>query len=587
MEKREKEYLKLIEDVPIGLYEFDIASNRFMDVNNAMCEYTGYSREELLSISPSEIFTEQSKSLFVERVSSLLANETLPSKAQYEIITKHGQKICVLNNMQIIQGKDGTPVRTKGVVINITEENILKDALIKREEKYRLLVENQTDLVVRTDTEGRLLFVSPSYCETFGKTEDELVGQKFMPLVHEDDRETTIKEMEKLYRPPHTCYVEQRARTKDGWRWLAWADKAVLDEERRVIAIVGVGRDITKRKQAEEQLQRSEHQMRIKNQIANLFLTRPDEEIYGEVLQVLLKVFDSDYGLFGYIAEDGILALSSLTDDIWDRCEVAGKNIFFPYEAWGGIWGRALKDKKAYYSNNPHQVPEGHVPISRSLNVPILFQGDCVGLLVLGNKETDYDEKDKKLLQGIADYIGPILSARMQRDRIRNEQKLTADALIKAVAHLKKKEKALSEQRRRLEEANIALKVLIEHREEELEKIRDSILSNVKRLIVPYIEKMENTDLFFENKTYLNIIKSNLEKIISPFSKNLLAKSLNITPTELQIADMIKIGKTSKEISELFKVSVRAIEFHRNNLRKKLGLKNKKTNLRSYLLSLS
>jgi len=129
--------------------------------------------------------------------------------------------------------------------------------------------------------------------------------------------------------------------------------------------------------------------------------------------------------------------------------------------------------------------------------------------------------------------------------------------------------------------------VLIEHREEELEKIRDSILSNVKRLIVPYIEKMENTDLFFENKTYLNIIKSNLEKIISPFSKNLLAKSLNITPTELQIADMIKIGKTSKEISELFKVSVRAIEFHRNNLRKKLGLKNKKTNLRSYLLSLS
>ena len=587
MEKREKEYLKLIEDVPIGLYEFDIASNRFMDVNNAMCEYTGYSREELLSISPSEIFTEQSKSLFVERVSSLLANETLPSKAQYEIITKHGQKICVLNNMQIIQGKDGTPVRTKGVVINITEENILKDALIKREEKYRLLVENQTDLVVRTDTEGRLLFVSPSYCETFGKTEDELVGQKFMPLVHEDDRETTTKEMEKLYRLPHTCHVEQRVLTKDGWRWLAWADKAVLDEEKRVIAIVGVGRDITNRIQAKEQIERSEYNLKIRNQIANLFLTCSDEEIYGEVLQVLLKAFDSDYGLFGYIAEDGTLVLPSLTTDIWDRCEVAGKNIFFPYEAWGGIWGRALADKKAYYSNEQHHVPEGHVPISRSLNVPILFQGECVGLLVLANKKTDYDETDKKLLQGIADYIGPILSARMQRDRIKNEQKLTADALIKAVAHLKKKEKALSEQRRRLEEANIALKVLIEHREEELEKIRDSILSNVKRLIVPYIEKMENTDLFFENKTYLNIIKSNLEKIISPFSKNLLAKSLNITPTELQIADMIKIGKTSKEISELFKVSVRAIEFHRNNLRKKLGLKNKKTNLRSYLLSLS
>ena len=587
MEKREKEFLNLIGDVPIGLYEFDIVGNKFAYVNNALCEHTGYTREELLNMSPSEILSEQSKPIFMERMSKLLANETLPPKNPYEIITKHGQTIYVLNSIRLNRGKNGAPVRTEGVLINISRESILRDALIKREDEYRLLVENQTDLVVKADAEGRLLFVSPSYCETFVKTEDQLIGQKFMPLVHEDDRETTIKEMEKLYRPPHTCYVEQRARTKDGWRWLAWADKAVLDEERRVIAIVGVGRDITKRKQAEEQLQRSEHQMRIKNQIANLFLTRPDEEIYGEVLQVLLKVFDSDYGLFGYIAEDGILALSSLTDDIWDRCEVAGKNIFFPYEAWGGIWGRALADKKAYYSNEQHHVPEGHVPISRSLNVPILFQGECVGLLVLANKKTDYDETDKKLLQGIADYIGPILSARMQRDRIKNEQKLTADALIKAVAHLKKKEKALSEQRRRLEEGNIALKVLIEHREEELEKIRDSILSNVKRLIVPYIEKMENTDLFFENKTYLNIIKSNLEKIISPFSKNLLAKSLNITPTELQIADMIKIGKTSKEISELFKVSVRAIEFHRNNLRKKLGLKNKKTNLRSYLLSLS
>jgi len=429
MEKREKEYLKLIGDVPIGLYEFDIVSNRFIYVNNAMCEYTGYTREELLSISPSEVLTEQSKSMFVERVSRLLANETLLPKVPYEVITKHGQRICVLNTMRIIQGKNGTPFKTEGLLIDITEESILKDALIKREDEYRLLVENQTDLVVKTDTEGRLLFVSPSYCETFGKTEDQLVGQKFMPLVHEDDRETTSKEMEKLHRPPHTCHVEQRALTKIGWRWLAWADKAVLNEEKKVIAIVGVGRDITKRKQAEEELQRSEHEVRIRNQIAHLFLTSGDEQIYGEVIQVLLRAFDSNYGLFGYITEDRTLVLPSLTTGIWNRCKVSGKSIVFPYEAWEGIWGRALADKKAYYSNDPHHVPKGHVPIFRSLNVPILFQGECVGLLALANKKTDYDETDKTLLQGIADYIGPILSARMQRDRMRKEQEQAEKAL--------------------------------------------------------------------------------------------------------------------------------------------------------------
>ena len=85
-------------------------------------------------------------------------------------------------------------------------------------------MENQTDLVVKVDNEGRFLFVSPSYCELFGKTEAELLGNKFMPLVHEDDRAATQEAMTELYRPPYSCSVEQRALTKKGWRWLAWAD---------------------------------------------------------------------------------------------------------------------------------------------------------------------------------------------------------------------------------------------------------------------------------------------------------------------------------------------------------------------------
>ena len=125
-------------------------------------------------------------------------------------------------------------------------------ALREGEEKYRLLVENQTDMIVKVDTEGRFLFVSPSYCRTFGKTEEELLGNTFMPLVHEDDREATARAMKKLYQPPYTAYMEQRAQTKNGWRWLSWVDTAVLDENQEVIEIIGVGRDITPRKNAEE-----------------------------------------------------------------------------------------------------------------------------------------------------------------------------------------------------------------------------------------------------------------------------------------------------------------------------------------------
>jgi PAS domain S-box-containing protein len=132
------------------------------------------------------------------------------------------------------------------------------DRLSESQSRYRLLVENATDMIVKVDPRGRFLYVSPSYCTTFGHTEQELLSREFMPLVHEEDREPTAKAMEDLFRPPHSCYLEQRALTADGWRWLAWVDTAVLDGQGRVEAIIGVGRDINDRKELEDQLRQAQ-----------------------------------------------------------------------------------------------------------------------------------------------------------------------------------------------------------------------------------------------------------------------------------------------------------------------------------------
>lgn len=131
-------------------------------------------------------------------------------------------------------------------------------AVEESESRYKLLVENQTDMVVKVGLDGRFRFVSPSYCTTFGKTEEELLGEEFMPLVHAEDRESTEAALASLHRPPHSCYIEQRAMTATGWRWLAWADTAVLDERGEVVGIIGVGRDITQRKNLEDQLRQSQ-----------------------------------------------------------------------------------------------------------------------------------------------------------------------------------------------------------------------------------------------------------------------------------------------------------------------------------------
>jgi PAS domain S-box-containing protein len=154
---------------------------------------------------------------------------------------------------------------------------------------------------------------------------------------------------------------------------------------------------------------------------------------------------------------------------------------------------------------------------------------------------------------------------------------------IKAEAALREKDTKLERQSKNLVEMNTALKVLLEQREKEKTEIKENLLADIRKLVYPYIEKLENLGLNQDAQTFVSIIKSNLNDLISPLASNLSSKYFALTPSEIQIADLIKHGKTSKEIASILNVSPKAISFHRGNLRKKLGLLNKKINLRTYL----
>ena len=119
------------------------------------------------------------------------------------------------------------------------------------EEKYRILVENQTDLIVKTDPEGRIMFANAAYCQLFGFNEDELIGSAYIPLVHELDIPTVQEAVKTLFVAPYSCSYEERAKTKIGWRWIEWEAKSVLNKKGTIVELIGAGRDITSRKEAE------------------------------------------------------------------------------------------------------------------------------------------------------------------------------------------------------------------------------------------------------------------------------------------------------------------------------------------------
>ncbi len=144
----------------------------------------------------------------------------------------------------------------------LKERKIAEKALKEREEEYRLLVENQNDLIIKFDLQGNLLFVSNSFCELFGKEKEEFLGKNFLDVVPQQDPDSTKSSFKSLFKPPYYGYVEQKIWAENGLKYISWANKAIMDENQEIIAFVGVGRDITWQKKAEKALKESESKYR-------------------------------------------------------------------------------------------------------------------------------------------------------------------------------------------------------------------------------------------------------------------------------------------------------------------------------------
>jgi len=166
-----------------------------------------------------------------------------------------------------------------------------------------------------------------------------------------------------------------------------------------------------------------------------------------------------------------------------------------------------------------------------------------------------------------------------------SHEEITALKLTEAA--LRESETQLTEQKVELEETNIALKVLLKQREGDKGDLEQKVITNVKEMVLPYVEKLKRVNLKAKDRRVVEIIESHLQDIISPMIQKLANANIILTPQEIQVASLVKDGKSSKEIADILNVAETTVHFHRKNLRKKFGLSNSQTNLRSYLISIS
>ena len=303
IKESERKFRNIIDSIPMGIHMYQLEHDGrliFTGANPAADKILGVKNAQFIGKTIEEAFPPLAETEVPIRYRKT-AKEGVPWNT--EQISYEDEQISGAFEVHSFQTSPG---KMAALFLDITERKRAEQQIKESERKYRFIVDNMTDMIAKTDKEGRFEFVSPSYCKKFGRTEEELLGQHFLPLVHREDRESTIKARSKILKYPYTTRFEQRAFTKNGWRWIAWADKAILDSDENVIGGIGVGRDVTERVLAEEALKESEEKFRrladqslvglaiIQDNRAR-YLNRKMEEIIGHPYEELMKWSMKDY----------------------------------------------------------------------------------------------------------------------------------------------------------------------------------------------------------------------------------------------------------------------------------------------------
>ncbi len=271
--------------------------------------------------------------------------------------------------------------------------------------------------------EGKINKLNLSGSQLLGKERERLKNSRFGSFVSDDTRQNFNLFLRKVFnsKVKETCEVALRS---DGNSPTYVYLSGIITENEEQCLVTAV--DNTELKMSLEALA-------IQVRVAEVFLTVSDDEMFNEMLKIILEVMHSPFGVFGYIDEEGASVIPTMTRQVWNECEVSGKSIRFPRETWGNsTWAKALREKKIIFSNKPStRIPEGHVNINRHISAPILFQGEPIGLFQVANKGKDYTDADLRTIETISRSVAPILNALLQRKQAAVEIKLKNEELIK------------------------------------------------------------------------------------------------------------------------------------------------------------
>ena len=257
LRESEEKYRELVKYAPAGIYEVDYETGRFKSVNDVICEYTGYTKDELLNTNLYNLLTEESQKLMGERFEKLSAGEKMPQTVEYCIRTKGGEKIWALLNARYIY-KEGKLKGATGVIYNINERKQVEEKLRESEEKYRTIIENMEEGYHEVDLKGNFTFFNDSICKILGYEREDLLGMNNSQYADEENTRKVYKIYNRVYRTGEPVKnFEWQIIRKDGvHRDIEVSISLIRNTEGNPTGFRGIVKDVTDRKRAEEALKK-------------------------------------------------------------------------------------------------------------------------------------------------------------------------------------------------------------------------------------------------------------------------------------------------------------------------------------------
>jgi PAS domain S-box-containing protein len=414
----EERYRNVVEDQTEFISRF-LPDGTHVFVNEAYCRYFGFTRDAILGHRFKPEIPAGDRVHLKQFFAALTTAHPVDS-IDHRIIMPDGKIRWQRWSDRAIFDASGNVTEYQSVGRDITETKQAEEALREGEERYRNVVEDQTEFISRFLPDGTHVFVNEAYCRYFSKNREEIIGKRFIPDIPEADRALVRQHFASLTWEHPVATVTHRIILPDGRiQWQQWSDRAIFDASGNVFEYQSVGRDVTQLKQAEEELRRKNVELHA----AYEQLTGVEEELrtnYDELIKSQQEIHEREQFISEVVrgVQEGIVVYDrGLRITLWNRfmegltglpaSTVLGKNAIelFPFHKETGV-ARLLEEALAGSTGESNDFPfliksTGRMGWAKGLYSPHYdATGKIIGVIAVVRDITKRKETEDALRKG-------------------------------------------------------------------------------------------------------------------------------------------------------------------------------------------